>query len=71
MSLVVFELIQSNNQLKNESRININSSFLSFLFHHVCKQRIIDDNQDSTNDMTELLRAQADDTLIDGHEVFK
>ena len=33
--------------------------------------RVIDDNQNFTGDMTELLRAQADDVLIDGPEVFK
>ncbi len=32
---------------------------------------VIDDNPNFADDMTELLRAQADDVLIDGHEVFK
>jgi hypothetical protein len=34
-------------------------------------RRLIDDNQDSPDEMTELLSSQGDDTRIDGHEVFE
>ena len=34
-------------------------------------RRLIDDNQDSSDEMTELLRSQGDDTVIDGREVLK
>jgi hypothetical protein len=34
-------------------------------------RRLDDNNQDSPDEMTELLSAQANDILIDGHEVFK
>jgi len=34
-------------------------------------RRLTDDNQDSPDEMTELLRSQDDDIHIDGHEVFK
>ncbi|CAF3618343.1 unnamed protein product [Rotaria socialis] len=31
-------------------------------------RRLIDDSQDSSDEMTELLKSQGDDTVIDGHE---
>jgi hypothetical protein len=33
-------------------------------------RRLNDGHQDSPDEMTELLTAQGDDILIDGHEVF-
>jgi hypothetical protein len=34
-------------------------------------RRLIDDSEDSTDEMTELLKSQGDDMLIDDHEVFQ
>ncbi len=69
MSLVVFSigLIKLTNEKKGKSN---KYSFLPF-FYDDCMRRLIDYSEDSTDEMTELLKSQGDDMLIDDHEVFQ
>ncbi len=54
---------------KEASQIRIH--FFFPFFYDDCMRRLTNDSDDSTDEMTELLKSQGDDMLIDDHEVFQ